>query len=260
MTVTRTEAEALLLEYNLIKRHKPRYNVVLRDDKSYPFIHISTEQDYPRLSFYRGARKRSGRLFGPYPSAGSVRETLSQLQKLFQIRQCEDSYFSNRSRPCLQYQISRCTAPCVGLVSAEDYQRDVSNAILFLEGNSNALTEAIAARMEEAAGKQQYERAARYRDQLAKLRNVQASELQSQSTSSFDVVAQVVEQGIYCVTVLFFRGGRSLGSRNFFPQHAESSDADEVMRAFLLQYYGGREAPPEILVSQPDRHGSLADA
>ncbi|HSG65164.1 MAG TPA: GIY-YIG nuclease family protein, partial [Gammaproteobacteria bacterium] len=148
VTVTRTEAEALMLEYNLIKQHNPRFNVLLRDDKSYPYIHISTDHPYPRLSFYRGPRRRSGRLFGPYPNAGSVRETLGQLQKLFRLRLCEDSYFANRSRPCLQYQIKRCTAPCVGLISEEDYARDLESATLFLKGRNQLVTEHLAARMD----------------------------------------------------------------------------------------------------------------
>ena len=249
ITVTRTEAEALMLEYNLIKRHKPRFNVVLRDDKSYPYIHVSTEHDYPRLSFYRGARKKSGRLFGPYPSAGSVRETLSQLQKLFQLRLCEDSYFSNRSRPCLQHQIQRCTAPCVGLISPEEYARDIEDAMLFLRGRSEKVTESLAERMEMASEELNYELAAQYRDQLAKLKAVEAQQLVSRSSGDFDVVGLVLEQGIYCVAVMYFRGGRLLGSRNYFPRTRVDAEADEVIRAFLLQYYGGRDAPREILTS-----------
>jgi len=250
VTVTGTETEALMLEYNLIKQHKPRFNVVLRDDKSYPYIHVSTDHEFPRLSFYRGPRSRKGRLFGPYPSAGSVRESLSQLQKLFQVRQCEDSYFANRSRPCLQYQLQRCTAPCVGFIDREDYGRDVENAVLFLQGESDAVTESLVARMEEAAAAQRYERAAQYRDQIVKLKNVQAQQLMSRSKGNFDVIGLAAEQGTYCAAVMFFRGGRSLGSRNFFPRIGEGAGEDEIIRAFLLQYYAGREAPREILVSR----------
>jgi excinuclease ABC subunit C len=260
VTVTRTEAEALMLEYNLIKQHKPRYNVVLRDDKSYPYIHLSTDRDFPRLSFYRGARTKKGRLFGPYPSAASVRETLSQLHKLFQIRQCEDSYFANRSRPCLQHQIGRCTAPCVALITKEDYRRDVENAVLFLEGDSDAVTLGIGERMERAAAALDYERAAQYRDQLAKLKNVQALELMSRSKGNFDVIGLALERGVCCVAVMFFRGGRSLGSRNYFPRLVEGVTEDEIIRAFLLQYYGGREAPAEILVSRPVPEGETIAA
>ena len=250
VTVTRTEAEALMLEYNLIKRHKPRYNVVLRDDKSYPYIHVSTDHEFPRLSFYRGTKRKKGRLFGPWPSAGSVRETLNQLQKLFQVRQCEDSYFSNRSRPCLQYQIERCTAPCVGLISREEYRRDIDHAMLFLRGDSDAVTQKLVERMEDAASGLRYERAAQYRDQLAQLRHIQSSQLMSRTKGDFDVVGIAAEGGTHCVAVMFFRGGRSLGSRNYFPRHTKNAGEQEIIRAFLLQYYGGREAPKEILVSR----------
>ncbi len=250
VTVTRTEAEALMLEYTLIKRHKPRFNVVLRDDKSYPYIHVSTDHEFPRLSFYRGPRKKSGRLFGPYPSAGSVRETLSQLQKLFHLRLCEDSYFANRTRPCLQYQIHRCTAPCVGLIDAADYARDIEHALLFLEGRNDAVIQRLAARMDEAADDLNFEHAAQYRDQLAKLRAVEAQQLVSRSAGDFDVIGVVFERGIYCVTVMYFRGGRLLGSRNYFPRVVADVSEEEVARAFLLQFYGGRDAPKELIVSQ----------
>lgn len=250
VTVTRTEAEALMLEYHLIKRHRPRFNVVFRDDKSYPYIHVSTDHAYPRLSFYRGARKKTGRLFGPYPSAGPVRETLNQLQRLFQLRLCEDSYFANRTRPCLQYQIQRCTAPCVGLISAADYALDIEHAMLFLQGRNEAVAESVAARMEQAADELRFEDAAQLRDQLAKLRAVEAQQLVSRSSGDFDVIGLVFEQGIHCVTVMYFRGGRLLGSRDYFPRVVADVGESEVVRAFLLQYYGGREAPKEILVSQ----------
>jgi excinuclease ABC subunit C len=250
VTVTRTEVEALMLEYNLIKQHRPRFNVVLRDDKSYPYIHLDTDHPFPRLSFYRGPRNVKGRLFGPYPGAGAVRETLNQLQKLFQLRQCEDSYFENRSRPCLQHQIERCTAPCVGLISAEDYARDLEHAVLFLQGRSDVVTGRLAERMEQASGALKFERAAQYRDQLAKLKNVQSQQLMARSRGDFDAVGLAEDHGIPCVAVLFFRGGASLGSRNFFPKIAKGAQEDEIIRAFLLQYYAGREAPKEILVSR----------
>lgn len=250
VTVTRTEAEALMLEYNLIKRHKPRFNVVLRDDKSYPYIRISTDHEFPRLSFYRGTTRTKGRLFGPYPSAASVRETLNQLQKLFQVRQCEDSYFSNRSRPCLQHQIDRCTAPCVGLIGKEEYRRDIDHAMLFLKGDSDAVTERLVERMEDAARHLRYERAAQYRDQLAQLKHIQSSQLMARTKGDFDVVGLAAEGSVHCVAVMFFRGGRSLGSRNYFPRHTKNVAEGEIIRAFLLQYYGGRVAPKEILVSR----------
>jgi len=250
VTVTRTESEALMLEYNLIKRHRPRFNVVLRDDKSYPYIHVDPSDDYPRLTFYRGPRTKRGKLYGPYPSAGAVRSTLNQLQKLFRLRQCDDTYFANRTRPCLQYQIHRCSAPCVGLISKEEYARDVENAMLFLEGQGEAVTARLVERMEQASAELRFELAAQYRDQLAKLRNVQSQQLMSASATDFDAIGLAVEHGVHCVAVMFFRGGRSLGTRNHFPKVADGAEEDEVIRAFLLQYYGGREAPREILVSR----------
>jgi excinuclease ABC subunit C len=249
VTVTRTEVEALMLEYNLIKEHRPRFNVMLRDDKSYPYILLETGHRFPRLSFYRGPRTSKGRLFGPYPNAGSVRESLNQLHKLFQLRQCEDSYFENRSRPCMQHQIERCTAPCVGLISEEDYARDLEHAVLFLEGQSDVVTARLAERMEQASGALQFERAAQYRDQLARLKNVQSQQLMARVMGDFDAVGMADDHGIYCIAVMFFRGGRSLGTRSFFPKLVKGADDEEVIRAFLLQYYGGREAPKEVLVS-----------
>ncbi|MDX1561657.1 MAG: excinuclease ABC subunit UvrC [Gammaproteobacteria bacterium] len=250
VTVTRTEAEALLLEYNLIKEHRPRYNVLLRDDKSYPYIRISTEQQFPRISFYRGARPKQGQLFGPYPSAGAVRSTVNLLQKLFLLRQCDDSYFKNRSRPCMQYQIHRCSAPCVGFIDETEYARDVDNAMMFLRGRGDAVIDRIAERMENAAADQRYELAARFRDQLAQLQTTQSSQLVSKSVADIDVIALAAEAGSVCVTVLFFRGGRMLGSRNHFPQHTGGFEPSEILRAFLLQYYGNRPAPPEILIAE----------
>jgi excinuclease ABC subunit C len=249
VTVTRTEVEALMLEYNLIKEHRPRFNVMLRDDKSYPYILLETGHRFPRLSFYRGPRTSKGRLFGPYPNAGSVRESLNQLHKLFQLRQCEDSYFENRSRPCMQHQIERCTAPCVGLISEEDYARDLEHAVLFLEGQSDVVTARLAERMEQASGALQFERAAQYRDQLARLKNVQSQQLMARVMDDFDAVGMAEDHGIYCIAVMFFRGGRSLGTRSFFPKLVKGAGDEEIIRAFLLQYYGGREAPKEILVS-----------
>jgi excinuclease ABC subunit C len=250
VTVTRTEVEALMLEYNLIKQHRPRFNVMLRDDKSYPYILLETQHRFPRLTFYRGPRTSKGRLFGPYPNAGAVRETLSQMQKLFQLRQCEDSYFENRSRPCMQHQIERCTAPCVGFINETDYAADLEHAVLFLEGQSDVVTTRLAERMEQASGALAFERAAQYRDQLAKLKNVQSQQLMARASGDFDAVGIAEDHGIYCVAVMFFRGGRSLGSRNFLPKIVKGAEEDEIIRAFLLQYYAGREAPKEILVSR----------
>ena len=250
VTVTRTESEALILEYNLIKEHRPRFNILLRDDKSYPYIHVSTNHDFPRLTSYRRPRNIAGRLFGPYPSASAVREALSQLQKIFKVRQCEDSYFSNRTRPCLQYQIQRCTAPCVGLISSDDYQRDIEHSLLFLQGDSSVITERLAHSMEQASERLEFELAAEYRDKLSKLKEIESLQLVSRTSGNFDVIGLVYQENICCIVVMCFRGGRLLGSHNYFPRMPSEKNTNEIMRAFLLQYYGGREAPGEILLSE----------
>jgi len=250
VTVTQTESEALILEYNLIKEHRPRFNILLRDDKSYPYIHVSTDHDFPRLTSYRRPRKIAGRHFGPYPSASAVKEALSQLQKIFKIRQCEDSYFSNRTRPCLQYQIQRCTAPCVGLISSDDYQRDIEHALLFLQGDSGVITEKLAKSMDEASEKLEFEIAAEYRDKLSKLKEIESLQLVSRASGNFDVVGLIYQENLCCITVMCFRSGRLLGSNSYFPRMPSEKNTSEIMRSFLLQYYGGREAPSEILLSE----------
>ncbi len=248
VTITNSDTEALLLEFNLIKKHRPRFNVVLRDDKSFPFVHLKTDHEFPRLSFYRGSRKEPGRFFGPYPSAGAVRDTLQQLQKLFRLRNCEDTYFANRSRPCLQYQIQRCTAPCVGLITKESYARDAGAAIKVLEGRDDEVQQELARRMETAAEQLHFEEAARLRDQLANLKFIQAQQIVTAGTDhDADVIAVCAINGEYCVALMFVRGGRSLGSTTFFPK-APFADLPEVLAQFVGQYYLEREAPPEILV------------
>lgn len=256
VTVTNTEAEALMLEYNLIKRHRPRFNVVLRDDKSYPYIYVATNHPYPRLQFYRGARKGKGRYFGPYPSAGAVRKTLNELQKLFQIRNCRDTFFKNRTRPCLQYQIRRCTAPCVGYISEADYAEDINAALLFLEGKNRSVIDHLVDRMERSSARQEYEQAARFRDQITRLKKVEAEQLIARdSAADLDVVGVAADGGLYCATVMFIRNGAVLGSRNHFPRAAAGSDRRTVIAGFLSQYYLGRDAPSEIIVEEdfPDR-------
>jgi excinuclease ABC subunit C len=249
VTVTASETEALLLEYNLIKRHRPRYNVVLKDDKSFPFIHLSAHS-FPRLSFYRGSRRIGGRLFGPYPSAAATRETLLLLQKLFRVRPCEDTFFANRSRPCLQYQIERCTGPCVGLVTQQAYAQDVADACRVLEGRNDEVIADLGERMKEAASRLEYERAARLRDQIAVLKKIQSTQTISRhGDHDIDAVAMAEDAGEYCVSVVFVRGGRNLGSSNFFPRGGLSGAA-EVLTSFLSQYYLAREAPGEIVVER----------
>jgi len=260
VTITNSETEALLLEFNLIKKHRPRFNVVLRDDKSFPYLHLEGGHEFPRLAFYRGSRKEPGRYFGPYTSAGAVRDTLQQLQKLFRIRNCDDTYFANRSRPCLQYQIQRCTAPCVGLISAANYARDVSAATKVLEGRNDEVRQDLGRRMEAAAERLDFEEAAQLRDQLAKLKVIQAQQIVTAGADhDADVIAVVDSNAAstpgggppreFCVALMFVRSGRSLGSTTFFPK-AQYAELPEVLAAFTAQYYLEREAPAEIIVEQ----------
>jgi excinuclease ABC subunit C len=246
VTLTRTEGEALLLEAQLIKSLKPRYNIMLRDDKSYPYIFVS-EDPFPRIVFHRGAKREKGRYFGPFPSAHAVRESLALMQKLFKVRQCENSYFRNRSRPCLQYQIGRCTAPCVDFIGAAEYAEDVRHATMFLDGRSDAVVKELAASMDEASKRQDYERAARLRDQVATLRGLQAHHYVHGASADMDVFACRVEAGIACVSVLFFRNGISLGSRAHFPKLAFDSAPEDVLGQFLAQYYLDQPAPAEVV-------------
>ena len=248
VTVTHTENEALILENNLIKEFRPRYNVLFRDDKSYPYIFVSTAHGYPRLGFHRGGRAKENRYFGPYPSAGAVRETLNLLQKVFQLRQCEDSFFNNRSRPCLQHQIKRCSAPCVGYISRADYAQSVKHAVMFLEGKSQQLTEQLVMRMEQAAHRLDYEGAARYRDQIASLRHVQEKQHVDLDRRDVDVVTSAIKGGIACIHIIYFRDGRHLGDKTFFPQAPADADAAAVLSAFLPQYYLGRAIPAELIL------------
>lgn len=249
VTVTNTEAEALLLEYNLIKRAKPRFNVILRDDKSYPYIYVSTTHPFPRLQFHRGPRKGKGRYFGPYPSTSAVRKTLNELQKLFLIRQCQDSYFKNRSRPCLQYQIKRCTAPCVGYIDQSTYAEDISAAILFLEGKNRGVIDAMVERMERAASEQDYEQAARFRDQISRLKKVEAEQIITRTAAKdLDIIAVTSKNAVHCVTIIFIRNGKILGSRNHFPRLSIEATSQQILSGFLPQYYLGKDAPPEIIV------------
>ncbi len=263
VTVTTTEVDALLLEHNLIKNHRPPYNILLRDDKSYPYIYLSSEDKFPRLSLHRGAKRRKGRYFGPYPSAAAVRESLHFLQRVFKVRQCEDSYFRNRSRPCLQYQIDRCTAPCVGLVDEAEYGQQVDNTALFLQGKSPQLMVRLADEMERAAAELDYEKAAGYRDQLAQLQQVQASQGIEGVKGDLDIMAAEVSAGRACVQVLFVRGARVLGSKTYYPPPKLAETAGEILEAFIPQYYlgGARPVPAEIIVNEaPEDAETLAEA
>ncbi len=258
VTVANTEAEALILEYSLIKQHKPRFNILLRDDKSYPYIYASTEHDYPRLKFHRGPRRKKGRYFGPYPSTSAVRQTLSELEKLFLIRNCSDSFFRNRTRPCLQYQIKRCTAPCVNLISKQQYAKDIDAALLFLDGKNRSVVNTFVKRMEEASELQDYEQAARYRDQISKLKEIEARQLVKRSNNmDLDILGFASNSAIHCVTVIFIRNGSVIGSRDHFPRLPGETDKQKILNAFVAQYYLGRDAPAEIIVETAIEDGDL---
>src|SRR5579864_4750272 len=261
VTVANSETEALLLEYNLIKAHKPRFNVVLRDDKSFPYIQVSTDHEFPRLAFYRGPRSAPGRYMGPFPSAGAVKDTLRELQKLFRIRNCRDSFFANRSRPCLQHQIGRCSAPCVGLIRREAYAQDIEAAVKVLDGRSNEVSAELQARMEEAGGRLEFERAAQLRDQLAALKRVQAQQVvMSDGERDADAFAIVGEAGEYAVSVMLVRGGRNLGTRSYFPRSV-LAEPHEALASFVMQYYATPEVPPEVLLgSRLEEAPALAEA
>jgi excinuclease ABC subunit C len=250
-TVTHTEAEALLLENNLIKSFMPRYNVLFRDDKTYPYISL-TGDEYPRLAFHRGTQRKGNTYFGPFPNSIAVRESIQLLQKVFMLRTCENTVFSNRTRPCLQYQIERCTAPCVGLISEEDYRRDVSHATMFLQGKEQQVMDELGEKMMSAAELEQYELAAVYRDRMQSLRQVQAKQFVSDfAVNDADVIACVSHEGQHCVNLVMIRGGRHLGDKSFFPKNADGGELEDTMRAFLEQYYVSQKMPPLIIVGVP---------
>lgn len=258
VTITRTEIEALLLEQNLIKQNMPPYNILLRDDKSYPYIFLS-DGEFPRLACHRGAKRDKGSYFGPFPNAHSVRESLALLQRMFKVRQCEDSYFSNRSRACLQYQIKRCTGPCVGLVTPEDYAEQVWQSRLFLEGKSQQLVKELASRMEVAAASLEYEKAAEYRDQIRHLQKVSESQFIEAGSGDLDIVAVSVECSKACVHLLFVRDGRILGSSSFYPSLPLDDGEETLLPAFLAQFYLGQKRDvPEKLVCAFENEELLA--
>ena len=249
VSLTHTETEALLLESNLIKSLKPRFNILMRDDKSYPYIRLTLNQDYPGLALHRGSRKDKAQYFGPFPSAGAVRELLALLQKTIPVRQCEDGFFRNRSRPCLQYQIKRCTGPCVGLISKEDYARDIEPAVLFINGQKDSLAETLTRAMGQAAAKLEFELAAELRDRISRVRQIQTKQYVSGKHGDFDIIVQAQEAGVSAIGVMFIRAGRSLGTKVLFPRFGLEQEEGEMLSAFIAQFYMNK--PPARLVLLP---------
>lgn len=264
-TITNTETEALILEQTLIKEQKPPYNILMRDDKSYPYIFLSNKDKYPRLAIHRGSKKKHGRYFGPFPGAGAVRESLNLLKKVFHVRQCEDSFFRNRSRACLQYQIKRCSGPCVDLVSEEDYAEDVRHSVMFLEGKNNQIAEELKNKMQKLADAKEFEKAARVRDQIRDLRTIQERQYVSGEKGDVDIIAMCSEAGIVSIQVVFIRDGRVLGNKNYYPKFVIENTPASILHAFIAQFYlqelGLNSIPREIIVSDmPDETSGLAAA
>ena len=249
--IVRSETEALLLEQNLIKLHRPPYNIMLRDDKSYVYIFISSDKPYPRIAAGRGKGKhQAGKFFGPYPSAYNARDTLVTLEKLFNVRQCENSYFAQRKRPCLQYQIKRCSAPCVGLISPEDYQEDVKNSIRFLQGDTKALNQELIAKMETAAEALEFEKAVFYRDRMGLLRDVQAQQAIYKVKGEADILAIAYHAGVTCVQIMHIRNGKMLGGKSYFPD-MQGDDLGQMLSDFMANFYFqvADEVPTELIIN-----------
>ncbi|MCX7084884.1 MAG: excinuclease ABC subunit UvrC [Methylococcales bacterium] len=257
VTVTHTEGEALLLECQQIKTHKPRYNICLRDDKTFPYVFLSTQHDFPLITYHRGAKHKKGRYFGPYPSSGAVKESLKLLQRLFPVRQCEDGVYNNRTRPCLQYQIERCTAPCVGLIDKPTYALDVENTVLFLEGKGSLLIDKLIAKMESASAALEFELAAGYRDQIVKLRSVLEKHFVSGEKGDVDIIACASKGNVACVQVFFIRNGQHLGNKAFFPSITGEHEPAAIIEAFIPQYYLDKPVPHELIVSHELTEESL---
>ena len=263
VTITETESEALILENNLIKEYKPKYNIIFRDDKSYPYIYLTTTHKFPRFNYYRGSLKGKGKYFGPFPSAGSVKKTLNLIQKLFLIRSCEDNVFANRSRPCLQYQIKRCSAPCVNYITKEDYQSDIDNAVLFIEGKKEKIIKTLTEPMQIAADKLDYEKAAKLRDQIRSVREIQEKQYAGGKVNDVDIVVCAKNNNQACIQLSFIRSGLNLGSRKYYPRHIEEQSESDLIQAFLSQFYLNnkklKKYPAEILVSHDINEKTLVE-
>lgn len=265
LIVTYSETEALLLEQNLIKKHHPQYNILLKDDKSYPYIFISSKHKWPRVAFFRGKRKHDGDYFGPYPNSNAVRESLNLLQKIFKVRQCSDSYFRNRSRPCLQYQIKRCKAPCVSLVSEEEYHQDVQDTVQFLSGKSTDLLSDLSERMDAAAKALNFEQAAEVRNQISYLRKIIEKQVVEKSGGNIDVIGYSEQAGTVCFSILFIRKGQLIGNKNYLPAYRLEGYQEQYTSQFLAQFYihlaDNRDFPSELIISEIlDEQASLCEA
>ena len=250
LIITKSEADALLLENIQIKKYRPRFNILLRDDKSYPYIYVDTQHNYPRLSFYRGKRKKNGKFFGPYSNVYSVRDALNTLQKLFKVRQCSDSFFKNRSRPCLQYQIERCSAPCVGLIKKDDYVADINMSMKFLDGKNTEIINLLIKKMENASDNQNFELAAKFRDQIESLRHTCEQSVVSGEKGDVDVIAVFIVSETACIQVFNIRNGVSFGNETFFPDIDDSINESSLLSIFIGQYYLSRQIPKEIIINK----------
>jgi excinuclease ABC subunit C len=260
ITVTRSENEALILESNLIKKHRPRYNILFRDDKSYPYIHITDEEPYPRIDFYRGPRKKDGLYFGPFPSAQAVRETIHLIQKVFKLRTCQDNFFASRTRPCLHHQIGLCSGSCAGLITPQEYQINVRHTVLFLQGKNQQILEELEKQMDQAALAKNYELATVVRDQIRKIRQIQDKQYVASERGDADVICHAINSGVVCVQLLVIRHGRMLGSRSYFPTAPAHSSTDEIIKAFIIHHYLGEKAhelPREIIIDSKITDQSL---
>ena len=256
-TVTSTEAEALILENNLIRNHMPRYNVIFRDDKSYPYLKISADQ-YPRISFHRGAQKKDQNYFGPFPNSPAVRDSIKLLQKVFLLRTCENSVFKNRSRPCMEHQIQRCSAPCVNLISEEDYKEDIDQAMMFLNGKDTKVINSLSEKMSFFSENNEFERAAVFRDRIQSLRQVRMKQFVSDfSENDADIIAIEEKEGVFCVNLVMIRNAKHLGDKSFFPKGIADDTDNNILEIFIAQYYDEKSPPPVVIIEKKVNKGLL---